>query len=195
MWSGKSRPGIHSWMRYARDASRLVPLRPGPGLPVCRRCAGLSGPVACPHAAPGSGSLGGRSGRHRGRARLVRGAGGAAGTCPRHAPPPGDRGLPRSPGGPRARALPGRDHCPVDYREDLPRSLERRRSRESEYRQFVEHWTPPEFADYVTSLEKAVDDALRNSDEQEQERAESAFLEVAQLERDFWEMAWLKGAR
>ena len=38
---------------------------------------------------------------------------------------------------------------------------------QSEYRQFVEHWTTPEFADYVTGLENAVDDALRNSDEQE----------------------------
>jgi thiaminase/transcriptional activator TenA len=57
----------------------------------------------------------------------------------------------------------------VDYREDLPRSLERRRSRESEYRQFVEHWTTPDFVDYVTSLEKAADDALRGSDKQERE--------------------------
>ncbi|MDQ4127961.1 MAG: TenA family transcriptional regulator [Actinomycetota bacterium] len=64
-----------------------------------------------------------------------------------------------------------------------------------EYRQFVEHWATSEFADYVTSLEKATDDALRNSDEQEQERAETAFLEVARLERDFWEMAWSEGTR
>ncbi len=64
-----------------------------------------------------------------------------------------------------------------------------------EYRQFVEHWTPPEFADYVTGLEKAADDALRNSDEQEQERTETAFLEVARLEKGFWEMAWSEGTR
>jgi formylaminopyrimidine deformylase / aminopyrimidine aminohydrolase len=65
----------------------------------------------------------------------------------------------------------------------------------SEYREFVQHWTAPEFADYVTGLEKAVDHALRDSDEQERERAETAFLEVARLERDFWEMAWSEGAR
>ena len=64
-----------------------------------------------------------------------------------------------------------------------------------EYRQFVEHWTTPEFAAYVTGLEKAAADALRDSDEQEQERTETVFLEVARLERDFWEMAWSEGAR
>jgi formylaminopyrimidine deformylase / aminopyrimidine aminohydrolase len=64
-----------------------------------------------------------------------------------------------------------------------------------EYRQFVEHWTTPEFAGYVTGLEKAADDALRESGEQERERAEAAFLEVARLERDFWEMSWSEGAR
>jgi formylaminopyrimidine deformylase / aminopyrimidine aminohydrolase len=64
-----------------------------------------------------------------------------------------------------------------------------------EYRLFVEHWTTPEFADYVTGLEKAADDALRKSGEQERERAEAAFLEVARLETDFWEMAWSKGTR
>lgn len=64
-----------------------------------------------------------------------------------------------------------------------------------EYRQFVEHWTTPEFADYVTGLEKAADDALWDSGEQERERAEAVFLEVARLERDFWEMAWSGAAR
>ena len=63
----------------------------------------------------------------------------------------------------------------------------------SEYREFVQQWTAPEFADYVTGLEKAVDHSLRDSDEQERERAETAFLEVARLERDFWEMAWSEG--
>ena len=64
-----------------------------------------------------------------------------------------------------------------------------------DYRQFVEHWTTPEFADYVTGLEAAADDALGHASEQEQERAEAAFLEVARLERDFWEMAWSGEAR
>ena len=62
-----------------------------------------------------------------------------------------------------------------------------------EYRRFVEHWTTPEFADYVTGLERAADDALWDSGEQERERAEAIFLEIARLERDFWEMAWAEG--
>ena len=64
-----------------------------------------------------------------------------------------------------------------------------------EYRLFVGHWTTPEFAAYVTGLEKAADDALQDSGKQERERAETAFLEVARLEREFWEIAWSKGTR
>jgi thiaminase len=56
-----------------------------------------------------------------------------------------------------------------------------------DYREFVEHWTTPEFADYVAGLERAANSALDSGSEVE--RAEAAFLEVAQLERDFWEMA------
>ena len=58
------------------------------------------------------------------------------------------------------------------------------------YREFVEHWTTPEFAAYVTGLEEAADAALFGASGEEEERAESAFTEVARLERDFWEMAW-----
>jgi thiaminase/transcriptional activator TenA len=59
-----------------------------------------------------------------------------------------------------------------------------------DYREFVEHWTTPEFAEYVAGLEKAAGSALKACDEGERERAEAAFLEVARLEKDFWEMAW-----
>jgi thiaminase len=59
-----------------------------------------------------------------------------------------------------------------------------------DYREFVEHWTTPEFADYVTWLEESADSALEAGDEREQEQAEAAFLEVTRLEKDFWEMAW-----
>ena len=59
-----------------------------------------------------------------------------------------------------------------------------------DYREFVEHWTTPEFADYVTGLEESADSALEAGDEREQERAEAVFLEVTRLEKDFWEMAW-----
>ena len=62
-----------------------------------------------------------------------------------------------------------------------------------EYREFVEHWTTPEFADYVSRLEQATDAALSAAPGEEKERAEAAFLEVARLERDFWEMAFSRG--
>ncbi|MDQ4003280.1 MAG: TenA family transcriptional regulator [Actinomycetota bacterium] len=52
-----------------------------------------------------------------------------------------------------------------------------------DYREFVEHWTRPEFADYVVGLEKDANSALDSGGEVE--RAEAAFSEVAQLERDF----------
>ncbi len=60
-----------------------------------------------------------------------------------------------------------------------------------EYRKFVEHWTTPDFAEYVTELEQAADRALGSGDERE--RVEAAFLDVARLERDFWEMAFSGG--
>lgn len=64
-----------------------------------------------------------------------------------------------------------------------------------DYRELVERWTAPEFADYVAELERATNFALRSGDEGEREWAEAAFLGVARLERDFWEMAWSMGER
>ncbi len=59
-----------------------------------------------------------------------------------------------------------------------------------DYREFVEHWTVPEFAAYVVALEEAADAALKEASAEEREEAEQAFLGVARLERDFWEMAY-----
>lgn len=58
-----------------------------------------------------------------------------------------------------------------------------------DYRPFVEHWTTPEFADYVAGLERAADAALAGASESERERAGAAFLEVAWLEKGFWDIA------
>ncbi len=60
-----------------------------------------------------------------------------------------------------------------------------------DYREFVEHWTTSEFADYVAGLEEAAGSALESGGQGERERAEIAFLEVARLEKDFWEIASL----
>ncbi len=59
----------------------------------------------------------------------------------------------------------------------------------SEYREFVEHWTAPEFAEYVGTLKEAADAALAAAAEGEKNQAEASFLEVARLERDFWGIA------
>lgn len=48
------------------------------------------------------------------------------------------------------------------------------------YTEFVDHWTPPEFAGYVEGLASAVGE----------DGDEAAFRKTAELERDFWEMAW-----
>ena len=49
-----------------------------------------------------------------------------------------------------------------------------------EYREYVEHWTVPEFVDYVTSLEVHLSDSAA---------AEAAWLRIVHLERAFWDMA------
>ena len=58
------------------------------------------------------------------------------------------------------------------------------------YREFVEHWTTTGFAEYVAGLGRAVDLALASSTSDECAQACSAFVKVAHVERDFWEMAW-----
>ncbi len=49
------------------------------------------------------------------------------------------------------------------------------------YREFVQHWTHPDFDAYVRELEQLVDAAGPD---------EEAFVTVCRLERQFWEMAW-----
>lgn len=56
-----------------------------------------------------------------------------------------------------------------------------------EYRAFVDHWTVPAFAEYVTGLARAANAAVATGNDARQ--AEAAFLRVAELERDFWQMA------
>lgn len=48
------------------------------------------------------------------------------------------------------------------------------------YRAYVEHWTVPEFADYVASLEIHATDSAA---------AEAAWLRIVHLEGEFWDMA------
>ena len=64
-----------------------------------------------------------------------------------------------------------------------------------DYREYVEHWTTPEFGLYVSGLETAAEAALETASDRERDRAEEAFLDVARLEKDFWEMAFAGDGR
>jgi thiaminase len=56
------------------------------------------------------------------------------------------------------------------------------------YRQFVEHWTAPQFAGYVEALESAADDAL--GDATAEADLDAVFRQVLDAESRFWDMAW-----
>jgi formylaminopyrimidine deformylase / aminopyrimidine aminohydrolase len=52
------------------------------------------------------------------------------------------------------------------------------------YRDFVAHWTTPEFAAYVSALEAAVDDTRSPG-----AHLDASFIEVVEAEVQFWDMA------
>lgn len=62
----------------------------------------------------------------------------------------------------------------------------------SQYQEYVEHWVNADFEHFVEDFEQIVELALA-SGEFDQE-AEAVFLQVTQLERDFWDMAWAGGS-
>lgn len=62
-----------------------------------------------------------------------------------------------------------------------------------EYREYVERWINPGFASFVGELEKIAARALEPDDADKE--VEAAFLEVADLERQFWDMAWSGAAK
>ena len=57
------------------------------------------------------------------------------------------------------------------------------------YAEFANRWGNQDFTEYVKLLEQLADEALSTADETIQLRAESAFLKIASLEKDFWSMA------
>jgi formylaminopyrimidine deformylase / aminopyrimidine aminohydrolase len=61
------------------------------------------------------------------------------------------------------------------------------------YREFVDHWSVPEFGVYVDGLARAGDEALSAATPDEQAEAVATFLLVAQLEAEFWQMTWSGG--
>lgn len=58
------------------------------------------------------------------------------------------------------------------------------------YTEFANRWGNPGFTEYVKLLEQQADEALNTASDTVQQQAESAFLKVAQLEKDFWQMAF-----
>ena len=57
------------------------------------------------------------------------------------------------------------------------------------YAEFAHRWGNQDFTEYVKLLEQLADEVLLTADETIQLRAESAFLEIASKEKDFWSMA------
>ena len=58
------------------------------------------------------------------------------------------------------------------------------------YTEFADRWGNPGFTEYVKLLEQQADQALKTASEPIQQQAEAAFLKVASLEKDFWQMAF-----
>ncbi|MEM6838597.1 MAG: TenA family transcriptional regulator [Cyanobacteria bacterium P01_C01_bin.120] len=58
------------------------------------------------------------------------------------------------------------------------------------YDEFAERWGNPGFTDYVKLLAQQADAALAIAAESVQQTATDAFLRVAALEQDFWQMAY-----
>ena len=61
------------------------------------------------------------------------------------------------------------------------------------YEEFADRWGNQGFTAYVKVLEKQANSALALASKDEKKAAERAFLEVAQLEKDFWQMAFEVG--
>ena len=61
------------------------------------------------------------------------------------------------------------------------------------YDEFADRWGNPGFTDYVQQLARQADAALQDASEAQQSQAEKTFLQVAQLEAEFWQMAYFSG--
>ena len=58
------------------------------------------------------------------------------------------------------------------------------------YTEFADRWGNAGFTDYVKVLEQQADSALSAASEAERTKVEQVFLDVARLEKDFWQMAF-----
>lgn len=58
------------------------------------------------------------------------------------------------------------------------------------YNEFADRWGNPSFTDYVKCLESQANEVLQTVPKTVKQQAEDAFLKVASLEKDFWQMAF-----
>ncbi|NET04650.1 MAG: TenA family transcriptional regulator [Symploca sp. SIO2B6] len=58
------------------------------------------------------------------------------------------------------------------------------------YTEFAARWGNPGFTEYVQLLEKQADEVLQDASVTIEHQAEEAFVKVAKLEKDFWQMAF-----
>ena len=58
------------------------------------------------------------------------------------------------------------------------------------YNEFANRWGNPEFTNYVKLLEAQANDVLASASKTVQSQSEATFLNVARLEKDFWQMAY-----
>lgn len=58
------------------------------------------------------------------------------------------------------------------------------------YDEFANRWGNSSFTEYVTLLEQQADQVLQSTEPEIQQQAEAAFLQIATLEKDFWQMAY-----
>lgn len=58
------------------------------------------------------------------------------------------------------------------------------------YDEFANRWGNSGFTEYVQLLAQQADESLQHASENWQQQAKSAFLEIARLEKDFWQMAY-----
>ena len=57
------------------------------------------------------------------------------------------------------------------------------------YAEFAQRWGNQDFTEYVKFLEQLANEVLSMAEQTTQAQAESAFLKIASLEKDFWSMA------
>lgn len=62
------------------------------------------------------------------------------------------------------------------------------------YDEFQNRWGSTAFSEYVKLLEIQANEALSAADLETEQRVRKVFLRIADLERSFWEMAYLSGA-